>query len=176
MNVFDRYTEAGRRVFFYAQQSAGDMGAPTIESDHLLSGLLRDSRSWIGVLDPLVAAELRRMLDSAPPMGPALPQHQDMPLSKDAKNAMRHAVQEADRLQHQQVSCEHLLLGLLHLPESRAGRLLARYGVTLERMRRSAGLPEARKELYRLVDELPDSLLYAAREALKRIRPETMGE
>jgi ATP-dependent Clp protease ATP-binding subunit ClpC len=40
--TFDRYTEAARRVLFFARYEAGLLGSAEIESEHVLLGLVRD--------------------------------------------------------------------------------------------------------------------------------------
>ena len=135
--MFDRYTIAARRVVFFARASAGEAGAREIDTDHLLWGLLRDSEAWQGLLDPTAAGQLLLALESAPPRGPASP-YGDMLLSGDARNALAFAAEEANRLGESNIGCRHILVGLLRVPESRAARLLAPQGVTLEGVRRKA--------------------------------------
>src|ERR687883_449514 len=43
--MFERYTEKARRVIFFARYEASQFGAPAIEPEHLLLGLLREDRS-----------------------------------------------------------------------------------------------------------------------------------
>src|ERR671924_27119 len=43
--MFERYTEKARRVIFFARYEASQFGAPAIEPEHLLLGLLREERS-----------------------------------------------------------------------------------------------------------------------------------
>ena len=40
--MFERYTEKARRVIFFARYEASQYGAASIESEHLLLGLLRE--------------------------------------------------------------------------------------------------------------------------------------
>ena len=59
-----------------------------------------------------------------------------LPQTAEGKRLIEHAMQEARSLGHNYVGTEHLLLGLLHQPESCAAQLLAEQGLTLERVRR----------------------------------------
>src|SRR6266576_2922234 len=43
--MFERYTEKARRVIFFARYEASQFGAPAIEPEHLLLGLMREDRS-----------------------------------------------------------------------------------------------------------------------------------
>jgi hypothetical protein len=40
-SMFERYTERARRVIFFARYEAVQFGSTTIESEHLLLGLIR---------------------------------------------------------------------------------------------------------------------------------------
>jgi ATP-dependent Clp protease ATP-binding subunit ClpC len=52
-----------------------------------------------------------------------------------ARRALAHSQQEAQRLDHDDVGTEHLLLGLLRDPDSIAGRALLTFGAGLEDVR-----------------------------------------
>src|SRR5260221_14349382 len=54
-----------------------------------------------------------------------------------ARHAMRLAQEEAQRLQHNYIGTEHLLLGLLREEKGVAGNVLTRLGVDLERARQA---------------------------------------
>ena len=41
--IFERYTEKARRVIFFARYEASQLGAPHIETEHVLLGLLRET-------------------------------------------------------------------------------------------------------------------------------------
>jgi ATP-dependent Clp protease ATP-binding subunit ClpC len=43
--MFERYTEAARRVIFSARYMADQVGSPKIETEHVLLGLLRTDKS-----------------------------------------------------------------------------------------------------------------------------------
>src|SRR5215470_7907178 len=43
--MFERYTERARRVLFFARYEASQLGSISIETEHLLLGLLREERS-----------------------------------------------------------------------------------------------------------------------------------
>ena len=42
--MFERYTERARRVIFFARYEASQLGSPSIESEHLLLGLIREGK------------------------------------------------------------------------------------------------------------------------------------
>jgi ATP-dependent Clp protease ATP-binding subunit ClpC len=57
----------------------------------------------------------------------------DIPLSSTAKHAMAYAAEEAEMLGHSHIGTEHLLMGVMHDPDSRVTLLLRRYGIDRER-------------------------------------------
>ena len=42
--MFERYTEKARRVIFFARYEASQYGSPSIETEHLLLGLMREDK------------------------------------------------------------------------------------------------------------------------------------
>ena len=42
--MFERYTERARRVLFFARYEASQLGSISIETEHLLLGLLREGK------------------------------------------------------------------------------------------------------------------------------------
>ena len=51
-DMFERYTEKARRSIFFARYEASQFGSPSIETEHLLLGLLREDP---GAADELLA-------------------------------------------------------------------------------------------------------------------------
>ena len=48
--MFERYTERARRVIFFARYEASQLGSRTIETEHLLLGLIRENNGLTGQL------------------------------------------------------------------------------------------------------------------------------
>ena len=134
--MFERYTESARRALFFARAEVASLGGSAIETDHLLLGVLRAARdvSWrlcaeAGVTYERARVEAKRRTAST---------HRDpvsveIPFSRDARQVLEHAAQEADRLLHSYIGTEHLLLGLLHGAEHPAAAMLT--GMELETAR-----------------------------------------
>ncbi len=127
--VFERYAERAKRAIYFARHEASQLGGDSIEPEHLLLGLLRE-------LPPPLAARLRLSIDRirTEVRGRALLRDSvsttvGMPLSAESKRVLEHARKEADRLSHQSVGTEHLLLGILREPGSAAAQMLARQNV-----------------------------------------------
>lgn len=136
--MFDRFDEEARRALFFARGQAGELGADAIEPEHLLCGLLREGA---GLLPRMFAemelsmAQVRDALLAKLPRGTPRPEGEEMPFTAAAVRAIRFTVEEADRLHHEEVAPEHLLLGLLREPDTLAGSTLLVHGFRLSATR-----------------------------------------
>jgi hypothetical protein len=128
--MFERYTEKARRVIFFARYEASQYGSRSIETEHLLLGLLREDRALRQRLRPGVAESIRKVIESKITRGEWIPTHIEVPLSAESKQALNFAHEEAERLAHKHVGTEHIILGLLRLEKSMAATILAGYEVT----------------------------------------------
>jgi methylmalonyl-CoA epimerase len=140
--MFEKYTEAARRVIFYARYEASRLGAEAIGPEHLLLGLLREDKRSVARFLPRRddAGSIRRRVDeqsAPPPDGTEL--RREMPLSDDAKKVLAHAHEESHRLSHRHIGMEHLFLGLLCVPGTLAERVLRESGVSLDGARERIG-------------------------------------
>ena len=147
-NVWQRFTERARRVVFFAQEEAGRLGENYVSTEHLLLGLVRESDSvaarileTLGVSASRVRTEIERQVTKGDGRtGP------DMQLTPRAKRVIDLAYDEARQLNNNYIGTEHLLLGLIRENDGLAGRVLAKFGVDLDRTRR---------EVRRLQDQEP---------------------
>ena len=48
--MFERYTERARRVLFFARYEASQLGSVSIETEHLLLGLIREGKGLTSVI------------------------------------------------------------------------------------------------------------------------------
>jgi quinol monooxygenase YgiN len=182
--MFERYTERARRVLFFARYEASQLGSPAIQSEHLLLGLLRDGdgvTSRIFETAGLDSLAVHFEVGNAAADRPRIATSVEIPIAPDAKAALHHAVEEADALRHAHIGSEHLLLGLLHQPESTAGAILTRAGLRLAAIRESivSILHEEKGRDRHIVlvqvtirpemhQEFEAALLHNARESVKR--------
>jgi ATP-dependent Clp protease ATP-binding subunit ClpC len=122
--MFERYTEKARRVIFFARHEASQYGSPVIDTEHILLGLLREDialmHRYIAVFQS--ATEIRTEIESAIKRGAPISTSVEVPLTADSKKILNFAGEEADRLGHWHVGPEHVLLGILRLPDSLAAR------------------------------------------------------
>jgi uncharacterized protein (TIGR03435 family) len=143
--MFERFTERARRVLFFARDEASQLGSIDIDTEHLLLGLIRECKGLTNrlfaeagiALDDIRDEVLRRV-----GVRTKISTSAEIPFSTAAKRVLQHAAQEADRLLHDYVGTEHLLLGLLHEQGSVAVDVLTSRGLRLDRVREQiVGLP-----------------------------------
>jgi quinol monooxygenase YgiN len=182
--MFERFTERARRVLFFARYEASQLGSPVIQSEHLLLGLLRDGQgvtSGIFERAGLDSLAVHFEVGNAAADRPRIAASVEIPIAPDAKAALQHAAEEADGLRHGHIGSEHLLLGLLHQPESTAGTILTRAGLRLGAVR-EAIVSDLREDKGRerhivlvqvtirpeMQAEFETALLHNARESVRR--------
>jgi ATP-dependent Clp protease ATP-binding subunit ClpC len=138
--MFERYTESARRTLFFARYEASNVGGVSIEPEHLLLGLIRESFgvfprvpalsniSWEAVRSDIEEHRLRINQQR-------VPASIEIPFSAQTQRALRLAAEEADRLLHGHIAPEHLLLGVLAEGSSPAATVLAQHGLRLDELR-----------------------------------------
>ena len=126
--MFERYTERARRVIFFARYEASAYGSNTIETEHLLLGLVREDKNLMNrFLSP--TADIRAKVEANITKLPKVSTSIDLPLSDECKRILAYANEEAERLAHRHIGTEHILLGILREAPCLAARLLGEAGV-----------------------------------------------
>jgi len=135
--MFERYTEKARRAIFFARYEASQFGSPSIETEHLLLGLLREDKPLTNRLfKPRATVEsLRTQIEGRIGRREKVSTSVDLPLSQECKQALMYAAEEATRMDHQHVGTEHLVLGLLREEKCFAAEILRGYGFNLDKAR-----------------------------------------
>jgi ATP-dependent Clp protease ATP-binding subunit ClpC len=129
--MFERYTENARQVIFFARYEVSQVGASTVEAEHLLLGLLRADKSLFSrFLPPAISPDvIRKQVEDYIPVREEIQTSTGLPLSITVKNALAHAHEEADALASVVIGTEHILLGLLREDGSFAAKVLGENGV-----------------------------------------------
>ena len=136
--MFERYTERARRALFFARYEASVLGGVALETEHLLLGLLREGK---GLTSDLFARagvrfdSVRSEIQMRVPGGEKVPLSVDIPFSQGTRRILESAAAEAERLGHNYIGTEHLLLGILCTPETVAAQALVGRGLDLEMVR-----------------------------------------
>jgi ATP-dependent Clp protease ATP-binding subunit ClpC len=137
--MFERFTDAARRVLFIARYQAEELGNSCIGPEHLLLGILEEPR---GVTEQLIrdakvsASDLRQTLLAGLSGPRTVEPPTELALSSAAQTILHTAVREADDLQ-QQVRQEHILLGILQAEPSSAASLLPNHGIDVAAIRKA---------------------------------------
>lgn len=136
--MFERYTLEARRIIFFARYEASEWGSVFIEPEHLVLGLLRESRP---LLDALLAPgqgidDLKRSIEGSLSRGEKIPTSVDLPLAHSSKRSLAYAAEEAERLASKHLGPVHILLGILREHDSKVAKMLAKRGLSVEELRR----------------------------------------
>jgi len=136
--MFERYTEKARRVIFFARYEASQFGAPAIEPEHLLLGLMREDKTLTGRIFPRAQVSIesiRKEIEGRTLLREKISTSVELPLAPETKRVLAYAHEESDRLQHRHIGTEHLLLGLLREERSMAAEILYERGLRLNAVR-----------------------------------------
>ena len=135
--MFERYTERARRVIFFARYEASNFGGVTIETEHLLLGLLRENPDMLNhfTRDASTNDNVRKLVEGRITMREKVPTSVDLPLSEECKRILACAAEEAERLLHKHIGPEHLLLGMLREEKCVARQILCDCGFRLNTIR-----------------------------------------
>jgi ATP-dependent Clp protease ATP-binding subunit ClpC len=130
--MFDRYSEAAKRVIFFARYEAAQMEFETIEPEHLLLGLLRDDRGLVKRIlarHDVTRERIERAIESSYSTNHPASTSVQIPLSDESKRVLLRAASESEKLGEIEIDAEHLLLGLLSEERCSAALLLQRLGL-----------------------------------------------
>ncbi|WP_322805467.1 ATP-dependent Clp protease ATP-binding subunit [Thermanaerothrix sp.] len=133
----ERFTQRARRVLSLAHQEAERMHQSTINTEHLLLGLIQEeggiaSRVLRDLgLDP---ERVQEIVDRISGYGTYRGGRID--LSPGVQQVLEYAIEEARNMGHYYIGTEHLLLGLVRSTEGKALDVLRKLGVTPEQIKR----------------------------------------
>src|SRR4249920_3853780 len=136
--MFERYTERARRVIFFARYEASQLGSSSIETEHLLLGLIREGKgltSRIFSKSHLSMDTIRKEIEGRALFRDKVPTSVDIPLSPESKRVLGYAAEEAERMLHNYIGTEHILLGVMREEKSVAAGILGEKGMRLTAVR-----------------------------------------
>src|SRR5690348_4235843 len=136
--MFERYMERARRVLFFARYEATQLGSTSIETEHLLLGLIREGKgltSRIFARSHLSLESIRKEIEGRTVFREKVSTSVEIPFSAETKRVLTFAAEEADRLLHTYIGTEHLLLGILREERSVAASILYEKGMRLASVR-----------------------------------------
>lgn len=136
--MFERYTERARRTLFFARYEASEFGAPAIEAEHLLLGLIREGHGLMARVFAnwdLSLEEMRHRIEARLERGEKYSTSVEIPFSAEAKQALEFAREEADRLAQNVIEPTHVLVGIFRTEQSLPAVLMREAGMTAEGIR-----------------------------------------
>lgn len=137
MPMFERFTQKAINVIPLAQEEAGRLGHQYVGTEQLLVGLIAEGSG-------IAAGALKSvgvMLDSAQDEVEKIIGHGsgikgwEFPFTPRGKLALNNAIAESQKLGHNYVGTEHLLLGLLQVTDGVGVQILQNLGVDLKHLR-----------------------------------------
>lgn len=136
--MFERYTERARRVLFFARYEASQLGSISIETEHLLLGLIREGKGLTSRLfarSHLSLENIRKEIEGRTVFREKVSTSVEIPFSTETKRVLQFSAEEAERLLHNYIGTEHLLLGIFREERSVAATLLSEKGMRLATVR-----------------------------------------
>ncbi|MGW2650377.1 Clp protease N-terminal domain-containing protein [Streptomyces sp. NPDC001393] len=134
---FERFTDLNRHSIVLAQEAARTHKHDLIGTEHILLGLLGESRGLAyEVLTAKTESEQRirdAIEEAMPPAGKkALRGH--IAFRSESKEAIQQALRASANLGHDWVGTEHMLLGLIRVKESPAAQILRNLGFSSDEL------------------------------------------
>jgi hypothetical protein len=136
--MYARFTDRARKVIQLANEEAQRYNHEYIGTEHILLGLAKEGSGVAANVLKNFGAELstlRRETEKFVQQGPDVVTMPKLPLTPRAKKVIENAIEEARNLNHNYVSTEHLLLGLLREEEGVAAQVLQNLGLRLADVR-----------------------------------------
>ncbi|HEX5135755.1 MAG TPA: Clp protease N-terminal domain-containing protein [Planctomycetota bacterium] len=136
--MFDRFTDRARKVMGLSRQEAQRFNHDYIGTEHILLGLIQEGSG--------VAADVLKNLDVDPKRirqeieklvshGTTMVTMGQLPFTPRAKKVLELVLEEAQRLGHNYIGTEHLLLGLVREEKGIAGQALRSLNLLVEDVR-----------------------------------------
>lgn len=132
--MFEHYTERAIRVIQFARYEATQLGSRTIETEHLLLGLIREGNgitSRIFNRCKVTFEEIRKEIEARVVSREKVSPSVEPPPSADVDKVLTYAAEEAEHLNHKYIGTEHILLGILRLENCVAAEILRQKGMKL---------------------------------------------
>src|SRR5437660_11098880 len=101
--MFERYTERARRVLFFARYEASQLASISIETEHLLLGLIREGKgltSRIFARSHLSLENIRKAVAGRTVFREQVSTSVEIPFSADTNRVRQCAAEAADRALH----------------------------------------------------------------------------
>ena len=138
VNLQDHFSDQAKEILQRAAERAVQSGRQLVDTEDLLYELPEsDVVQTLLKQFKISVDELRHQIETHAPKSeaPAQPREGGIGVSPRVKSALDRAFIASRELGHSYVGPEHILLGLAEIPDSFAGNLLQRYGLTPQALR-----------------------------------------
>jgi ATP-dependent Clp protease ATP-binding subunit ClpA len=111
--MFERYSDLAHLAIFFARKEAGETGAASIDTEHLLIGILSvdpELPNQLGI--DLDARSISNQCKQLSLPGPAIADTVEMTITTDLGRVFAHAISVADVRQCREIRTEHLVASL----------------------------------------------------------------
>ena len=161
--MFERYTEASRRVIFFARDSANELGSVAIEPEHLALAILEGNRELFGpaLQSNTIFQALRDELEDQVRRSDPAPSLGDIPLDPRSQRILAEAAEAVERARRAHIQPADLLSALLKDSASAAAATIRRHSPAIPQgtlffvaATNGAAHPGDAGALHRLVDQL----------------------
>ncbi len=136
-NGFDRFSRGARQSLSMAQEEARRLNHRYIGTEHLLLGLMREEKGEAARILSEMGLSIGQLRDAVERMvgtGDRAPA--SLQLGEQTKKVIQLAIDESKRRGHEQIGTEHLLMALVHLPDSMAAAVLDGLAINLDVLNR----------------------------------------
>src|SRR5438477_11289721 len=136
--MYERFTDRARKVMQLANQEAQRFNHEYIGTEHVLLGLIKEGSGVAANVLKNLDVDLRKIrleVEKLVQSGPDMVTMGKLPQTRRAKKVIEYSMEEARNLNHNYVSTEHILLGLLREQEGVAAQVLMNLGLKLEDVR-----------------------------------------
>jgi len=134
--MFERFTDQARRVVVQAQEESRTLGHNYIGTEHILLGLLTEREGLaaqaLSTLGVSLDTAREQVVEIAGAGTGQLSGH--VPFTPRTKKVLEFSLREAQRLGHDHIGTEHILLGLVREGDGVGAQILKRQGASLDRV------------------------------------------
>src|SRR5882724_4758089 len=134
--MFERFTDSARRVVVLSQEEARGLLHDHIGTEHILLGLFHArtaefDQALVDALPAIPMSAAREQVRKITPISSVAPPGH-FPFTPRAKRVLEQSLRLAMKAGQKSIGAGHLLLAVLHDPDSSATRVLAGLGIDIE--------------------------------------------
>ncbi|MCA1932692.1 MAG: ATP-dependent Clp protease ATP-binding subunit [Calditerrivibrio sp.] len=136
--MFDLFTDRTRRAILYSRDEAEKMSSPSIDTEHLLLGILKEKTGRVYDLILSHDIDVEVLMEDIKKYAEKDKQSfikGSMPFSISSKKSLEYALEEATTMGEKYIQPEHILLGLIREKNGKASHILHKYGFELNSLR-----------------------------------------